>query len=343
MIISFLQQEEKGRRTAEMKSRILWALSHTDGYVSGQELCEKYEVSRTAIWKVINQLKEEGYEIESVPRRGYRILARPDVITDAEVGSRLETKWAGRTLYYYETTGSTNVDAAALARDGAPEGTLVIAEEQGSGKGRRGRSWMTPAGSAIAMSLVVRPQINPVNVSMVTLVMGLAVARACRAFCQVEARIKWPNDVIVDGRKISGILTEMSSEIDYVRYLIIGTGINTGVEEFPPELQSKAASLHQLMGKKPDRAGLIAACMEYFEEYYEIFLETQDFTALKAPYNELLAGIGGTVRVLEPGSEYNGISEGINERGELLVRREDGTLEAVYAGEVSVRGVYGYV
>lgn len=327
----------------EMKGKILWALSHQEGYVSGQELCEELQVSRTAVWKVMNQLKEEGYEIESVPRKGYRILSRPDVVTAEEVGSRLETKWAARTLYFYETTGSTNNNAAEYAEQGAAEGTLVIAEEQGTGKGRRGRHWVTPSGSAIAMSMVLRPRISPANVSMVTLVMGLAVAGACREFCGVDAKIKWPNDVVVNGKKICGILTEMFSEVDYIKYLVIGTGINTAVEEFPPELQQTAVSLHRIMGRRPDRAGLIAVCMKYFEQYYETFLETQDFSGLKELYNGLLVGIGGTVRVLEPGNEYTGVSEGIDSRGELLVRREDGSLEAVYAGEVSVRGVYGYV
>ncbi len=326
-----------------MKSKILWALSHRDGYVSGQELCEELQVSRTAVWKVINQLKQEGYEIESVPRKGYRILARPDVITAEEVGSRLETKWAAKAIRFYETTGSTNNNAAEFAEKGAPEGMLVIAEEQGTGKGRRGRHWVTPAGSAIAMSIVVRPQISPANVSMITLVMGMAVASACREFCNVNAKIKWPNDVVVDGKKICGILTEMFSEIDYIKYLIIGTGINTAVEEFPEELQETAVSLHRIMGYRPDRAGLIALCMMCFETYYETFLKTQDFSVLKDQYNEFLVGIGSPVKVLEPANEYTGISEGINDRGELLVRREDGSLETVYAGEVSVRGVYGYV
>lgn len=326
-----------------MKEKILRALNHKDGYVSGQELCGELQVSRTAVWKVMNQLKEEGYEIESVPRKGYRILSRPDVITAAEVGSRLETRWAGRNIYFYESTGSTNDDASRLAQEGAPEGTLVIAEEQGSGKGRRGRHWVTPAGSAIAMSLVLRPKIPPEHISTVTLVMGLAVAYACRDVCAVETRIKWPNDVVVDGRKICGILTEMSSEVDYVRHLVIGTGINTSVEEFPPELQQTAVSLHTVMGRRPDRAGLIAECMKRFETFYEKFLETQDLSLLQEKYNALLTGIGGSVRVLEPGHEYCGISRGINSRGELLVQREDGTVTPVYAGEVSVRGIYGYV
>lgn len=326
-----------------MKSKILTALGNTDGYVSGQELCKILNVSRTAVWKVINQLKEDGYEIESVPRRGYRILGRPDVVTADEIRSCMQTQWMGSEIHFFETIDSTNNEARRLAEQGAPHGTLLVAENQESGKGRRGRSWVTPAGSAVAMSFVLRPQLPPPCASMVTLVMGLAVAKACREYCKVDAKIKWPNDVVVDGRKICGILTEMSSEIDYINYVVIGTGINTNIEQFPPELVQTAVSLHELMGRRPERAVLIAECMKYFEQYYELFERQQDLSLLKDEYNELLAGRGGIVRVLEPGNEYSGISEGINEQGELLVRREDGTVEAVYAGEVSVRGVYGYV
>lgn len=322
---------------------MLAALSRTDGYVSGQELCGELQVSRTAVWKVINQLKEEGYVIESAPRKGYRIVQRPDRITAEEIGSRIDTKWIGREIRFYPEIDSTNNEGRRLAENGAPDGLLVVAEEQNRGKGRRGRSWVMTAGNAVAMSLVLRPGIEPPHASMLTLVMGLAVARACRNFCGVETKIKWPNDVVAGGKKICGILTEMSSEIDYINYVVIGAGINTYVRDFPPELAEKAASLHELTGTRPDRAGLIVECMRQFELCYEEFLKTQDLRSLKEEYNALLAGIGGAVRVLEPDHEYDGISEGINERGELLVRRADGTLTRVYAGEVSVRGIYGYV
>lgn len=326
-----------------MKTRILAALGQRDGYVSGQELCEALDVSRTAIWKVINQLKEDGYVIESVPRKGYRIIGRPDSIAAEEVESRMETRWAGRKVCSYEIIDSTNNEIRRLAEQGAPEGTLALAEEQNKGKGRRGRDWMTPAGSAVAMSLLLRPKIAPVNASMVTLVMGLAVASACRELYQVDAKIKWPNDVVVDGKKICGILTEMSSEIDFINYVVIGAGINTCVESFPEELLDKAVSIHTLVGRKPNRAELIACCMKKFEVYYGKFLETEDLSLLMEEYNGYLAGKGGMVRVLEPGNEYSGISEGIDARGELQVRREDGSVESVYAGEVSVRGIYGYI
>ncbi len=326
-----------------MKRSVLTALGRADGFVSGQELCEELQVSRTAIWKVINQLKEEGYEIESVPRKGYRILHRPDVVTAEEIESRLQTRWVGHPVRYCAVIDSTNNEAKRLAETGAPSGTLVVAEEQNQGKGRRGRSWMMSAKSAVAMTLLLRPEIAPTHASMLTLVMGIAVARACRNFCGVETKIKWPNDVVADGRKICGILTEMSSEVDYINYLVIGAGINTYVRDFPEELAQKAVSLHELTGSPPDRAGLIVECMRQFELCYEEFLKTQDMSGLQDEYNRLLAGIGGRVRVLEPGGEYDGVSEGVNARGELLVRRDDGTVEAVYAGEVSVRGIYGYI
>lgn len=327
-----------------MKTKILTILSGSDEFVSGQALCEELQVSRTAIWKVINQLKVDGYEIESVPGRGYRVTGRPDRISAEEVTSRLRTRWAARPVYYFESIDSTNNEAKRLAEQGAPGGTLVTAEEQTRGKGRRGRSWVTPAGTAIAMSLVLRPDsLAPECAPMLTLVMGMAVAAVFREECGVEVCIKWPNDVVAGGRKVCGILTEMSCEMDCINFIVIGIGINTCIDEFPRELQETAVSLHTLMGRRPDRAKLIAACMERFELYYDRFLETGDFSSLRDEYNALLAGTGGKVRVLAPGQEFEGISEGINAAGELMVRRADGSVENILAGEVSVRGIYGYV
>lgn len=249
----------------------------------------------------------------------------------------------GERVHYFESIDSTNSEARRMAAAGAEDGTLLFAETQTSGKGRRGRSWVTPVGSAIAMSLILRPDILPANASKMTLIMGLAVAKACEAYCGIQTQIKWPNDVVAEGKKICGILTEMNSEADRINYVIIGTGINTRVEQFPPELEQVAVSLHDLTGKVPDRAELAYLCIRKFDHYYERFLETQDLTDLMQEYNELLAGKGGPVRVLEPGNEYCGISEGINEQGELRVRKEDGSVVSVYAGEVSVRGIYGYI
>lgn len=326
-----------------MKSEILHILRNQPGYVSGQELCRQFGVSRTAVWKAINQLKEEGYEIEAVTNKGYRIVACPDVISAEEVKSLLDTCWAGQEIAYYSLIDSTNNKAKKLAEEGAAHGTLVIADEQNGGRGRRGRSWETPPKSSIAMTLIVRPDLPPEKASMLTLVMGMAVASACRSLLDLPAGIKWPNDVVLDGKKICGILTEMSAEMDGIHYLVIGTGINVNMNEFPEQIRQTATSLSLEAGHPVNRAEVICRCMKYFEQYYETFMERQDLSALREAYNGMLVNMDREVRVLEPGNTYSGISRGINDRGELLVEREDHTVERVFAGEVSVRGIYGYV
>lgn len=326
-----------------MKSKILHILREQDDYVSGQDLCEKFGVSRTAVWKAINQLKEEGYEIEAVPNKGYHIIGCPDVISAEEIRSRLDTRWAGTEVRYFKTIDSTNNKAKRMAEEGASHGTLVLAEEQTQGKGRRGKSWNMQKGSAIAMTIVVRPQIRPEKASMLTLIMGLAVAKACRRLLNLDTMIKWPNDIVLNGKKICGILTEMSTEMNVINYLVIGAGINVNISHFPEEIQGVATSLKLETGKEMNRAEIIQECMSRFEEYYEKFMKTVDFSALQKEYNEILVNYDREVCVMEPGNEYSGISRGINDKGELLVEKADGTVTAVYAGEVSVRGIYGYV
>ena len=307
------------------------------------ELCRELNVSRTAVWKVINQLKEEGYSIEAVPNKGYRITGIPDIVSASEISSRLGTRWAGKTVKYFETVDSTNDRAKKLADEGAPNGLLVVADCQEGGKGRRGRAWSSPKGEMIAMTLLIRPHMRPEKASMVTLVMGLAAARACRRAAGISVQIKWPNDIVVNGKKLCGILTEMGAELNEIHYLVIGTGINVNIKAFPEELTEKATSLYLETGKDISRAQLIQYCMEEFEECYEVFMRTQDMSGLIEEYNSLLVNRGREVCVLEPGCEYRGIAKGINQDGELLIETEDGGSRAVYAGEVSVRGVYGYV
>ena len=209
-----------------MKTELLKILRESDGYVSGQQLCERFHVSRTAVWKVIQQLKEEGYEVEAVKNRGYRIMATPDVITAEEISSRLHTDWMAENCIYLESVDSTNNYAKRIAEDGTPSGTLVVADEQTGGKGRRGRSWSTPKGSNIAMTLLLRPRFRPEHASRMTLLAAMAVTCGIRRVTGLEAGIKWPNDVVVNGHKVCGILTEMNTEVDYIKYVVIGIGIN---------------------------------------------------------------------------------------------------------------------
>ena len=325
------------------KTKILKTLRNTDGYLSGQELCEQLGISRTAVWKYMKQLKEEGYEIQSVQNKGYCLMEVPDVLGESEIKSRMETQWVGQRVYFYEEIDSTNTQAKRLAEEDAPSGTLVVSDCQVKGKGRRGRVWTSPKGEAIYMTILLRPQIRPDRASMVTLVMGLSVVQAIRNVLGLETSIKWPNDVVLNRKKLVGTLTEMSAQMDYIEYMVIGTGINANMTEFSEELKDKATSLRMEMGRSVNRASLISESMKCFEKNYEIFEKTQDLSGLIEDYQAVLANLNQPVRVLEPGHEYSGIARGINEKGELLVEREDGTVTAVYSGEVSVRGLYSYV
>ena len=217
-------------------------LRDTDGYVSGQELCNKFGVSRTAIWKVINQLKEAGYEIEAAQNKGYHLIAAPDVMTEAELESLKNTQWAGCEIYCFDSIDSTNTKAKELAEAGHPSGTLVVADQQTLGRGRRGRSWESPAGTGIFMTLMLKPDINPNNASMLTLVAAMATARAITEVTGEAAQIKWPNDIVMNGKKVVGILTEMSAQFDYINHIVVGIGINVHNEEFPEEIAMASAS-----------------------------------------------------------------------------------------------------
>ena len=326
-----------------MKNEILRALRETASYVSGQELCRKLGVSRTAVWKNIRSLQEDGYEIEAVTNRGYRLAGVPDTIAEEEVASRLQTERMGRQIRYFSRIDSTNQYAKRIAEEGAPDGTLIIADEQTAGKGRSGRTWVTPPAEAIAFTLLLRPELSPDRISMVTLVMGLAVTNAVNSLYGVSAGIKWPNDVVIKGRKLCGILTEMSAEVRQVNYIVIGVGINANLTSFPEEIREIATSLKLELGRDINRAELIARVMTEFERLYAEFEAQGDLGAVMQEYNELCLNAGSKVRVLDPNGEYTGTSCGINSMGELLVETEDGEIQEVYAGEVSVRGIYGYV
>lgn len=329
-----------------MKAEILSILKKTDGFVSGQELCSLLGVSRTAIWKNIKKLQEEGYEIEAINRKGYRLVDMPvDAMTAAEIQSCLTDKtdnnWRYHVLYQDEVD-STNTWAKREAEAGAADGTVLVADTQTAGKGRRGRSWSSPSGYAAYMSIVLRPSILPERASMVTLVAGLSVASAIRSM-GLEAKIKWPNDVVISGKKVCGILTEMSTQMEEINYLVLGIGINVNMTDFPEEIRDKATSICLESGKMVKRAELIAVVLRKFSIYYDKFLQCEDLSAIQDEYNSMLINCNRRIRVLQPENGYEGTSDGINEKGELLVTKDDGTQVNVYAGEVSVRGLYGYV
>lgn len=325
-----------------MKSEILAALKQSDGYVSGQELCRTLGVSRTAVWKEIKKLKTEGYRIEAVSNKGYRLLESPDVISATELKSMQKTSWIGKEIIYYDVTDSTNIQAKKIAEAGGAHGTLVVAERQESGRGRSGRMWESPARDGIFMTILLRPDCLPDQASMLTIVAAMAVAAAVRKTLALEAKIKWPNDIVLNGKKICGILTEMSTEISEIHYVVVGIGINVSNRRFEGEVSQMATSLLLEGAGQVRRACLIEAVLEQFELYYEKCFCRGDLSDLLDEYNACLANAGRQVRVLDQKEPFTGLARGINVKGELLVETKEGT-RAVSSGEVSVRGIYGYV
>lgn len=325
-----------------LKSEILKLLKEDDGYVSGQELCERFGVSRTAIWKVIRQLEEEGYKIEAVRNKGYHFIDSCDIMTKTEIESCIRGTF-GKSTEYYDTIDSTNIRARRLAEEGARSGTLVVADCQMAGRGRRGKEWVSPSGKNVFMSLILRPDILPGSASMLTLVAALAVHDGIKRETGLETSIKWPNDIVSNGRKVCGILTEMSAELEGIHYVVTGIGINVNMEEFPKEVRPVATSLLLETGSKVRRSPLIASILESFEAYYEQFMVQGDLSGLKGVYNQYMVNAGREVKILESSGDYTGKALGINEKGELLVEMQSGEVKHVISGEVSVRGLYGYV
>lgn len=266
------------------------------------------------------------------------------------IRGQLDTKWAAQNLIFKEVTESTNDDAKMLGEESAPHGTLVVADVQTSGRGSRGRSWETPGGSNIAMSLLVRPTAPPDKISVLTLVMGLSIAQGVEdLFADNEEfadfpQIKWPNDVVIAGKKICGILTELHMNNDNtINNVVIGVGINANMNSFPEEIEDIAGSIYTQTGFKVDRSSVVAACMKRFEENYEKFEKTFDLSLLKGEYEDRLINRDRTVKIIDHKGEYEAVALGIGDDGALKVRTSDGNVMHINAGEVSVRGLYGYV
>ena len=326
-----------------MKAEILALLRENDKFVSGQELCNRFGVSRTAVWKVINQLKKEGYRIEAIQNKGYHMVSSPDLLSKYELESRMATAWLGKEIVYKETTGSTNADVRRMAEDDAENGLLVVADAQTSGKGRRGRQWESEKGTNLYFSMLLKPDIAPDKASMITLVAAYSVAKVIEKNTGLDAKIKWPNDIVVGKKKVCGILTEMNMERDYIHHIVVGIGINVNEEEFPDEIRDMATSLKKEVGRIVSRANLLCDILLQFEKDYSAFLAAEDLKPFIDDYNKILVNKGALVKVLDPKGEFSGIAGGINEEGMLIVFKENGQIEKVYAGEVSVRGMYGYV
>lgn len=329
-----------------MKDNILRELiNNKNRYLSGQELSAKFGISRTAIWKHINKLKEEGYVIESATNKGYVLIESPDILNPVEIKELLKTKFIGRDIIYLDSVDSTNSYGKRMAEGDFWDGTVIIAEEQTSGRGRLGRDWVSPKGKGIWMTIMLKPDIKPNLASQVTLIAAVAVLKAIKSIYNMDIMIKWPNDLVVNGKKVCGILTELGAEIERINYLCVGIGINANSEEsdFINKALDTATSIKIATSIKVERKELIARILTVFENYYSLFLEKGSIGFMVEEYKKYLINIGKEVRLVTKNEEIQAKAEDINSEGHLLVRLKDGTLKEISSGEVSVRGIYGYV
>ena len=322
-----------------MQKKILDILLNADDFISGQEISEKLGVSRQAVWKSINALKEKGYEIQSVTNRGYRIISSPNYLNESSLKSLLHNKIIGKNLIVLDSVNSTNDYLKKLGNEGCEKGTVVAAREQTRGKGRLGRTWQSKKDDGIAFSVLLRPNVAPSEVSAITPLAGLAVCKAIREYTKLDCVIKWPNDIIIGRKKLVGILTEMSAEFDAVEYVITGIGINVDHTSFPEEIAFKATSLLLETGRHIDKNEFLACVLEHLEN--EFVKNNLEFTPTAlSEYTDLCATVGRSVTFQRGTRRISGMAVGVSEHGELKVMMSDGTICLVNSGEVTVQGIY---
>jgi BirA family biotin operon repressor/biotin-[acetyl-CoA-carboxylase] ligase len=304
-----------------------------DEFISGEAISDKLGFSRTAVWKHVEGLRAQGYRIDASPARGYRLVAVPDRLGPLEVRPLLATTDLGQTLHYFDEIDSTNDRAKELAEEGAVHGEVVVAELQRAGRGRRGRTWSSPAGRNLYLSVILRPELPPTRAPELTLVGALAVCDALRN-AGVDAGIKWPNDVLVGGKKIAGILTELSAEPDHVHWVVLGVGVNLNArrEDFPPELRDEATSVLIERGEPAPRALFAAALLLVLEQWLDVHQE-QGFDAIRDAWRSRSVTLGRTVKVRMGDRDIEGVAEELDTSGALLVRTASG-LERVMTGDV---------
>jgi BirA family biotin operon repressor/biotin-[acetyl-CoA-carboxylase] ligase len=320
-----------------MRNEILAYFREAKGqFVSGEQISQALHVSRTAVWKHIKVLKSRGYIFESSTRKGYRLIYAPDLLTPLEIESVLHTHTLGHHVVYMESTNSTNEEAKKLAQKGAEEGTLVVAEEQKTGHGRLTRGFFSPFAKGIWFSLILRPSFFPMEAAKSTLLAAVGVCRGIHRLGLTDEAIKWPNDILVHGKKLVGILTEMSASMEKIDYIVMGIGINTGIEsaEFPEEFREKATSF-VMEGIHVSRKALLAAILSELEKEYDL-AEKEGFKKVLDDWRELSCTLGQEVKVIGPDKTFMGKAVDIDNDGCLLVETEHGR-ERVIAGDVSIR------
>lgn len=328
-----------------MKEEIISLLKkNKNEFISGEDISSVLGISRAAVWKYMKVIKEDGYNIESVSRKGYKLISSPDLLTFEEINPYLSTNYIGKQIIYFNSIDSTNNEAKKLANSGCLEGTVIISEEQTMGRGRLGRNWVSPKFKGIWMSIVLRPNIDPMNVAKITQVGAAAVLRAIKEQ-GINAHIKWPNDIVLNNKKVCGILTEMSGEINNINYVVMGIGVNVNIdkEDFPKDIQEIATSLKIEEGKGIKRKTLVASILNNLEELYDEFTKNEDIKTSIDICRENSILIGKTIKIINRSNVIMAEAINLSDDGKLIVKYEDGSIHEVISGEVSIRGLYGYV
>jgi len=318
------------------KDKILHLLrTSRSGFLSGEELARKCGISRTMVWKHVKSLEHEGFGIEAVPSQGYQLTSEPDILRKSDIEHGLKTSIIGKEIHLFHEVASTNTLAMELAANAAHEGAVVIAETQTNGKGRLGRKWISPQGN-LSCSVILRPDIPIYKAPLITLMGAVAVASAIRTTCEVQAAIKWPNDIYVAGKKVSGLLTEMSAEQDRIKHIVLGIGVdvNMGLDALPAEVRATTTTLAAETGKRVDRTALLRRLFIDLEYWYKAFFRN-DAEVLGA-WNGLNMTIGKRVSVSGPSGTLEGQAQGIDSDGRLIIRLDDGSLRQVAAGDVTI-------
>lgn len=327
-----------------MRDKLIQLLiQNLDSYVSGESISKVYGVTRAAIWKHVQALKEQGCDIVCTPHKGYKLQSMPDSMRPEFILAWLKTKHIGRDIRYYDRIDSTNQKARELAAAGCPHGLLVLADEQFNGRGRLGRKWFSPSSTGVFMSIVIRPNLHPSHAQRLVIIGTIAVLRAIRLITGIEVKIKWPNDLVIEGKKVCGIMVEMNAEMDRINWAVMGIGLNVNTTEFPLEIIEQAASLKSITGTVYSRAQLVLTICHELEDLYTQCIENNDFATIMDEYGENSAVKGKRVCVMQDQKSIVGDVLGFDDEGTLLLKLDDGSTEKIIAGDISLRGISDHV
>ncbi|MBF4695596.1 biotin--[acetyl-CoA-carboxylase] ligase [Fusibacter ferrireducens] len=328
-----------------MKAEIMSLLRAKQGeYVSGEEISKQLNVSRTSVWKYINMLRSEGYEISSVTNKGYRLVSDVKELNEVELKYALKECSLVQECFFFDTIDSTNQKAKSIGNGLEFQQCLIVSNEQTKGRGRLGRQWDSEKGAGIWMSLLLKPDFAPDLASRITLMAAAAMSEAIEIETGIETAIKWPNDIVVNGKKVCGILTELNAELNHINYLVLGIGVNVNTRQFDAEIQEKATSLSlELNNQWINRLNIIKLFVEKFEIYYNQFVNENDFRPVIEYNRRKSITLNKDVEIISGNTRKKAFALDIDMDGNLIVKNSDGSNEAIYYGEVSVRGINGYV